>query len=137
MVNAPFLLIGAGTAITVDKVSKDGLHAGGLIAPGWRLLKESLAQQTENLGVATEVSLTDSGDLGADTKECLTFGLSQMFLSFVSSAVHHFGADESVKILSGGDALALSKCSSEAFLVKDNLVLDGLALYCDEKGMAG
>lgn len=126
------LLVSVGTAVTVDKISSGGEHLGGLIAPGWRLLKDSLAQGTANLSAASSVALIKDRNLGANTVECLELGLSEMLLSFVSSAAAQFGKDVSRKIIMGGDSAAVAACLDIGFDVQESLVLDGLAFYCAE-----
>ncbi len=130
------LVVSVGTAVTVDKVSESGRHLGGLIAPGWRLLKASLAERTAQLSPASEVELVNAGSLGANTEQCLTQGLSDMLLSFISVATERFGGDVSSKILIGGDAGQVVTCLDLGFSVKENLVLDGLEIYCGGSGVA-
>ena len=44
------VIVDCGTAITVDVVDQSGQHQGGYIVPGLRLMKESLAFNTADLG---------------------------------------------------------------------------------------
>lgn len=43
------LLVGAGTALTIDLLAADGRHLGGLIAPSPTLMRESLHQRVPQL----------------------------------------------------------------------------------------
>ena len=126
--DASVLLVSAGTAITVDVIAEDGQHRGGLIAPGWWLLKRSLAEGTAQLGIASKIELVGSPSLGLNTYDCIEKGVSSMLLSFISSAAAQFGKNISRKILIGGDAPQISK-KIEGFVVREGLVLDGLQLY--------
>jgi type III pantothenate kinase len=43
---APCVLVGAGTALTLDALAADGRHLGGLIAPGPQLMQQALLGAT-------------------------------------------------------------------------------------------
>ena len=47
LVNDSCIVIDAGTAVTIDAVTKDGTFAGGFIFPGKDLLSWSLAAKTD------------------------------------------------------------------------------------------
>lgn len=128
------LLISLGTAVTVDKVGATGEHMGGWIAPGWRLLKESLAERTAKLGVASQVGLVSPDRLGVDTHECLEFGISAMLLGFISRVNAQFGKDVSSKMITGGDAVQALPCLGAEYSLCSGLVLEGLQLYASSVG---
>ena len=44
--NGPCLIIDSGTAFTLDVINEEGLHLGGFILPGLRLMRESLVSKT-------------------------------------------------------------------------------------------
>lgn len=46
---APLLVVSAGTALTVDAVSSEGVFLGGLIVPGLRLMMRALADGTARI----------------------------------------------------------------------------------------
>ena len=52
----PFIVIGLGTAGTLDFVDADGVHKGGFIVPGLRLMTEALFAGTADVHVDFEVS---------------------------------------------------------------------------------
>jgi type III pantothenate kinase len=131
-VEGALVLVSAGTAVTVDCVDGGGRHLGGLIAPGWGLLKSVLVDKTERLSLAADIEIAGGSQLGIDTRSCLESGVSSMLLSFVSSAVTTFGAGTSTRLITGGDAEKVSRHIELDFECKENLVLDGLAIYCAE-----
>lgn len=49
----PALVVSIGTAMTVDALDADGLFLGGVIVPGLRLMRESLAAGTAGVGIET------------------------------------------------------------------------------------
>lgn len=48
----PALVVSAGTAMTVDALSADGVFLGGVIVPGASLMRQSLLQGTARIGEA-------------------------------------------------------------------------------------
>lgn len=70
---APYVVVGAGTAITVDLVDADGCFAGGAIAPGFGLAASALHGAAALL---PEVRLSGPAAApGADTEEALRAGV--------------------------------------------------------------
>lgn len=68
----PRQLVNFGTATTVDTISPDGVFVGGLIVPGWSLMRDALAQRTAQLPSAAGVVL----DFPADTHDAITSGIA-------------------------------------------------------------
>ncbi|QEI08606.1 type III pantothenate kinase [Pigmentiphaga aceris] len=66
----PRQLVNFGTATTVDTISPDGVFVGGLIVPGWNLMRDALAQRTAQLPTAAGSVL----DFPADTHDAITSG---------------------------------------------------------------
>jgi len=70
---APYVVVGAGTAITVDLVDADGRFAGGAIAPGFGLAASALH---EGAALLPEVRLSGPAAApGADTEEAIRAGV--------------------------------------------------------------
>ena len=46
----PVLVVSAGTAMTVDALSAEGVFLGGLIVPGLNLMRQALARDTARIG---------------------------------------------------------------------------------------
>lgn len=46
----PVLIVSAGTAMTVDALSAEGVFLGGLIVPGLTLMRQALARDTARIG---------------------------------------------------------------------------------------
>ncbi len=121
-------IAGCGTAITVDVVDATGRHLGGLISPGLRLMKESLAKSTENLGIDTThypyglanftAAAIHSGTLAA------ACGLIERTLSNQPEGLQ--------LILTGGDAEIIAEQLSRPAIIDRDLVLRGLALTLSE-----
>ena len=53
----PVLVVDAGSAITIDLIGPQGVHLGGYISPGLRLMREALWQGTAKVQVDRVESL--------------------------------------------------------------------------------
>ena len=125
----PVIVVSVGTAATVDFVRADGGHEGAHIAPGLRLLRDSLGRNTADVRAAG--SHDPCVIPGVDTLTAVTSGTFLMLLAFVEAAIrgfaHRHGGEADV-FLTGGDAeLLLGRLSSPSRHAP-HLVLDGLGI---------
>lgn len=67
------LIISAGTATTIDFLGSNGMHYGGWILPGLKLMQQSLLQNTAGLHVANLHQKTSG--IGLDTASAIEEGL--------------------------------------------------------------
>lgn len=115
----------AGTALTVDALTADGDFLGGVIAPGFRLMREALAGGTADLGL-------NQGRFAAfpdNTADAIHSGALQSLVGAISRIADEMrlaGHDTNICILSGGDAHLLRPHLNMKVLLVDNLVLEGL-----------
>ena len=125
----PVIVVSVGTAATVDFVDADGRHEGGYIAPGLRLLHNSLDRETAD--VRPNGSLEPSTVPGADTRSAVSGGTFLMLTAFVDAAIHGFAnrhGYEAQVFLTGGDADLLAGGLAVPVRCEPHLVLDGLAI---------
>ena len=135
------VVVCAGTAATVDYVNGDGVHLGGYIAPGLRLLRESLVAGTADVRVPPRESAARAGASragaarfkpGVDTRSAVRDGTLAMLAAFVDASVGTFGPDhaggDATVFLTGGDAEALAPLLMTPVRHVRGLVLDGLAI---------
>lgn len=123
----PCIVATAGTALTVDALSASGVFLGGLIVPGYRLMRQSLALASTALDQPPGILQ----DFPATTADALHSGA----LRALAGSVHgmctllqqHEGGDP-LCILSGGDAAMLAGGLHRPCEIVDNLVLQGLLL---------
>jgi type III pantothenate kinase len=118
------VVVDAGSALTVDIVNSEGVHQGGYIVPGVRLLQESLWQGTDQV----KVDQSGSGEPpipGVTTEQAVSHGCILMLAAFIERLVAEHRAE---LIITGGDALLLkSQLAVKADYCPD-LVLDGLSV---------
>lgn len=119
------VVVNAGTAMTVDALTAEGVFIGGLIIPGFATMLRSLAENAAGLGEAGGQYL----DLPKNTSDAVYSGA----LSAMVGAVWHMNALLAGEIkraptclVSGGDAPLLLPLLSGKSRMVDNLVLDGL-----------
>lgn len=125
------VVVSAGTATTVDGVSAAGRFVGGAIAPGVRLMYESLARGTANLPFA-------AGQLAAlpdNTDDAIVSGVVGSQLGLIERFVRAFQRDhrEPLVVLGGGYAAQLAPflgggTSLPNVVREENLVLRGVHL---------
>lgn len=142
------VVIGAGSALTVDVLAADGRHLGGWIAPGLKLLSRSLgrsvqfAKDPSNLPDFSEsLTSTQSVAFGSSTVSCVEGGVLAMVRGIVHQAVQSAG--EQIQspgyYIAGGDASVIEamlnsielNCSGRPVrsFVRPALVLDGLGCW--------
>ena len=124
-------VIDVGTAMTVDAVNDTGVHLGGFIVPGPRLMVSVLLTGTSDLaGRASWASMTDPTWFAINTRDAIEKGCRIALARLAEDALRrlpaHAGAKPRLQ-LTGGDAeLLLPWLDVEVDLVPD-LVLQGLA----------
>lgn len=127
-VQGAVVVVGAGTAATVDFVHADGRHEGGHIAPGLRLLRDALGRTADVRPARTASVSTTAGD---DTEAAVSSGTFMMLLAFVEAAIKSFSnrcPDPVEVVLTGGDAGVLATHLPMPTRQEPHLVLDGLEI---------
>jgi len=129
----PFVLIAAGTALTIDCVAVDGAGArfvGGCIAPGGYMMLEALEQRTAGLPHARGRAV----DFPDNTDDAIATGVADAQAGLARRVIERFtrrlGRVPSV-LVSGGDAVSVAAALQDDGLepaIEHNLVLTGLAL---------
>ncbi|NII11875.1 type III pantothenate kinase [Oleiagrimonas sp. C23AA] len=131
---APCVLVGCGTALTLDALSGEGLHLGGLIAPGPRLMQQSVLGATAQVRPADEGAVVDAADNTAD-------GLVSGCWHAAAALVERFylrmqpRLGEQARLwLGGGDAQALAALIERPVQLHHHAVLHGLRAWADAQG---
>jgi type III pantothenate kinase len=110
LVGAPCIIVGTGTAVTVDLVGPDGAFAGGAIAPGMGTAADSLSHAAAQLpGIRPG---RPNVDVGGDTEEAMTSGVYWFVAGGVLALVTRYrrrtGTQGAPVVLTGGDAGTLA-----------------------------
>lgn len=125
-VNNNVLVIDAGTCITYDFINSNSEYFGGSIAPGLNLRYKSLSDYTENLPLLNpEYS---SSLIGNSTKNAIHAGVSNGLIAEINGVIAEFSNNykQLVVILTGGDAVFLSKRLKSGIFVDPEFLLYGL-----------
>lgn len=126
------VVIDCGTAITVDYIRADGLHLGGCIVPGMRMMRAMLESGTQLVKDTTDAVVDTSMIFGDTTHAAVTIGVRSMVSGFIKeqlqSAQSALGASF-VVLCTGGDSRVVCAVTADA-RVEDDLVFIGLAIAC-------
>jgi type III pantothenate kinase len=129
--SGPCVVVNAGTAMTVDALSADGVFLGGFIVPGVRLMHAALASSTARL----KVGAGHYSYFPSNTADAIASGGMQALAGAVERMTRFMaqtGEGEALVVLSGGDARTLAPQLNARVEVVDNLVLEGLlCIACD------
>jgi type III pantothenate kinase len=123
-------IIDCGTAITVDIVTKYGLHQGGMILPGLSLMRESLITGTSDL--TETLAESEFKTLAINTQSAIQTGT----LYTVTATIDRLMSDlkDQFKnrirfIITGGDAEVIRPILPANIAHYPDIVLKGLAYY--------
>ena len=126
LTETPFLVVDAGSAVTVDVVDGDGCHVGGWIAPGLAMLRRALLSETSGVRFGSHDVARDAP--GRSTADAVVGGTLHMIRDFVAAraadAKNSYPALE--VFITGGDGALLASAIRGAAEVVPELVLDGL-----------
>nr|WP_211162866.1 type III pantothenate kinase [Alteromonas ponticola] len=132
LTHKPFVVIDAGTAITVDFVA-DGQHLGGWIAPGFYSMKNALVTSTQKVFSDDEIS--NQLQLGTTTERCVANGC----LAAVQGVYARARAQISINFedfdifITGGDKNLFAFTCNDGSILAANLVVQGLARYAKKQ----
>jgi type III pantothenate kinase len=130
--DGPAVVVNAGTTLTVDALSAEGIFLGGLIIPGYTLMRQSLSGGTERL------ALQDGrfNFFPDNTGDAISSGACNALAGAIDRMVRYMreasGGDATI-LLSGGDASVIAPLLNGAQVV-DNLVLEGMVCIGNENG---
>ena len=123
----PALVVGVGTALTLDLIDAGGQHHGGRIAPSPTLMREALHVRAPALPLAGGTRV----DFASDTVDALASGCEGAALALIATAMaaarERLGVAPTL-LLHGGGAPALH-AALPAAVAAPTLVLEGLACW--------
>lgn len=130
---APVCVVDCGTAVTVDVLSQQNIHLGGIVFPGVTLMRDVLLDKASGVrqGMMTmDDALSDVDFLGKDTLSCVAQGACFAVAGGVGRYMDEIRRDlgEYRCIITGGDALVVQSILKDGYHVVPNLVLRGLQI---------
>lgn len=126
-----FVVVDAGSAVTVDFVNHCGRHLGGYILPGLQMMFRSLKNDAARIGFDPEQVL-ETGP-GKSTGECVNHGLAWLsgaMIARIQWDAQAFGLAD--VLVTGGDADRLIGLGLSG-IHRPDLVLAGLRAIADEE----
>ena len=127
------LIVNVGTAMTVDALSDQGEFLGGIILPGFDLMKQTLAKQTALLtsteGCFQNFPSTTPNAIHSGVIHALTGAIDHMHTLLSDN----LGRNTLDCIISGGGAALLLPHIRIPTIIVDNLVLEGLKIIAQEQ----
>ena len=123
------VVVGVGTALTLDALTAGGRHLGGLIAPGPRLMQQALLGATARVRPGNAGVLVDAADNTADALYSGSWQAAAALVErFVARMTPRLGQAPVVR-LGGGDAAGLAPLLGLPTTMVEHGVLRGLAVW--------
>lgn len=123
----PWLLVGVGTALTIDLLDVDGVHRGGRIAPSPQLMRQALHARAPHLPEPGG----DYVEFAGDTADALASGCEGAALALVERSREHahrlLGRAPQLVVHGGGAGPVLERIGGAR--AAPSLVLEGLARW--------
>lgn len=122
---APCVVVGAGTAVTVDALDDKGYFLGGLILPGSRLMRLALADGTAEVRQLSG----QRRDYPRTTGDGVETGIWRALAGAIESMRRQLANDVGIQpavVLSGGEAAQLAPALDGPVEIVEDLVLEGL-----------
>ncbi len=125
-------VVDCGTAVTIDALTADGQHQGGVIFPGVRLMRLALYRDTQ------QIPPEDGGQpvfLGKGTRDCVWGGTVYAVTGAIDSIVSRMrvtlGA-EACCFLTGGDGPVLLPYLQGNYRLEPDLIFHGLRVMAKD-----
>lgn len=121
-------VIDCGSAVTIDLVTADGVHQGGMITPGLSLLGRALSEHTHALAAGEYKNLSI---LANNTSDAINSGCYQLFIGGIEYLLKKIGAQYGPALkymITGGDAELVNRAVNITMTIDPDLVLKGLFL---------
>ncbi len=129
------VVVNAGTTMTVDALSAEGVFLGGVIVPGLDLMRGSLERGTAQLKLQPG-AFYYFPDNTADAIMSGAVNAAAGAIDRLRAYMEDTGQGAALVVLSGGAAMLLKPRLNARIELVDNLVLDGLLEIARDEGAA-
>jgi len=129
--NTPAIVIGAGSAITVNLIAKDGAFEGGVILPGFRMSAEALYGADLLPLAVLEPNNEPPPLIGKNTEDAIRSGLFWGAVGAVREVVKRMSEPLSKEpniFVTGGDLRQFTQYLGDQATFVPDLVLSGIAV---------
>ena len=132
--SGPVCIVDSGTAITIDVIREDGQHLGGLILPGFELMRGALLEKTH---IPPVHSIQNTPDiLGKDTESAVASACLNAAAALVERVLIRATekmAKQPEVLLTGSDAALLQSALTIPTQLQPDLVMSGLSVVAARK----
>ena len=125
-------IVDCGTAVTVDALSAEGKHLGGVIFPGVRLMREALYRDTRQIPAEDQGRATV---FGQSTRDCVWGGTTYAVAAAIDGITQRMEErlpGEVQRLLTGGDADLLLPYLRGRYQVEPDLIFQGLLVMAGQ-----
>lgn len=124
--NSSSLVIDAGTCVTYDIITHQGVHLGGVITPGLQMRLNAMHHFTQKLPQLTFEHSNEA--IGRSTNEAMLSGTYFGMLNEINGFIERYEADYGPLevLICGGDAYLFDKHMKKDIFAAPDLVLFGL-----------
>ena len=125
-------IVDCGTAITIDVITQQGEHLGGVILPGFQLMREALLEKTHIPRVqeiSNRVEILGKDTESAVASACLNAGSA--LVERVAHRVMEILPRNPDLILTGTDATLLQSVLTLPSKIRPNLIMQGLSVVAE------
>ena len=119
-------IVDCGTAITVDLLSANGVHQGGLIVPGLQMMRNALQKGTADLPPVTDAQLVLAAN---NTESAIVNGSVWAAVGLIETVMRKSLSHQ--LILTGGAARYLLDALDRPVIMDNGLVLRGMLYYAE------
>ena len=125
------LVVDAGSCVTYDFISSDGIYRGGAISPGLQMRFKAMHEHTNKLPLVTLKE--EFIALGANTQNSILAGAVNGLVFEIEGWQSSLGRthEDLTLILTGGDAQFLSKRLKNTIFAHSNFLVQGLRQLLD------
>lgn len=133
----PCIVVDCGTAVTVDALTREGDHLGGLILPGLNLMRTSLTEHTARINVSPDsdgdylFGRSTSQGVKAGTRRALVGAIDRIAQDMTNHLVQRCRNVPVKRLLTGGAGANLQPYLAADYHLEPRLVLQGLAIIAE------
>ncbi|MCW8889999.1 MAG: type III pantothenate kinase [Sedimenticola sp.] len=130
-------IVDCGTAITIDLMTAEGLHRGGMILPGLNLMRESLLRDTK---IPRVDSVAIDNLFARDTATAVASAALNAAAALIERSMQEAVSAYKVRpklILTGSDAEIIAAGLTLPSVLDTGLVMKGLAVVAEAEGVQG
>ena len=122
-------VIDCGTAVTFDVVDTRGFHLGGVIAPGFQLMRSMLLQSAKGISGLSKSKDVSSMCLAKTTDEAVDQGCAQLLIGGLDAMISRYSSSQPSNMrcfVTGGDGAWVADLLEMEALFVPTLVNEGL-----------